>query len=126
MKDPKTFIDFINEKTDNLSDDKLLSILNESYKHEITAEEEAKIDEAIDAFVKEYLEKNKDISNLQEDIMNEGIIGSILGGLTGFVLGKSIGKIIAKVLGIEKGVMYEMLTSRLVGAALGSALGGKI
>jgi hypothetical protein len=126
MKDPKTFIDFINEKTSSLSDDQLLEALNESYKHELTPEEEAKIDEAIDAFVKNYLEQGKDINNLQEDLIKEGLIGSVLGGLAGFALGKSVGKIIAKVLGVERGVLYEMLTSRLVGAALGSALGSKM
>jgi hypothetical protein len=126
MDSPKTFIEFINEKTKSLDDRELFEALNESYMHELTPEEEAKIDEAIDAFVKEYLENNKTLEDLQADIMNEGFIGSILGGLTGFALGKSVGKLIAKVLGVEHGILYEMLTSRLVGAALGSALGSRV
>lgn len=126
MKEPKTFIEFINEKVSSVDEKELLLALNESYKHELTPEEEARIDEAVDAFVKDYLENGKDINNLQEDLVNEGFIGSILGGLAGFALGKTIGKIVAKVLGIERGIVYEMLTSRLVGAALGSALGGRL
>jgi len=126
MESTKTFIEFINEKTNSLNDRELLEALNESYMHELTEDEEAKIDEVIDAFVKEYLDKNKTFEDLQSDIMNEGYIGSILGGLTGFALGKSVGKLIAKILGVEHGILYEMLTSRLVGAALGSALGSRV
>lgn len=126
MESTKTFIEFINEKTNSLDDRELLEALNESYRHELTEEEEAKIDEVIDSFVKDYLDNNKTFEDLQSDIMNEGFIGSILGGLTGFALGKSVGKLIAKVLGVEHGILYEMLTSRLVGAALGSALGSRV
>jgi len=103
-----------------------LDSLNENLKAELTEDEEKKIDVAIKAFVKEYMENNKSLKDLNEELTNEGFLGSILGGLTGFALGSSIGKIIANVLGIEKGVIYDLLTSRLVGAALGSALGKRI
>ena len=126
MNKVKTFEEILNESIHSLSEDELLIALNESYKHVLTEEEEAKVDEAIKKFVDEYLNSGKTFEDLQTEITNEGIIGSILGGLTGFALGKSIGKIIAGVLGIEKGVFYELLTSRLVGAALGASLGRRI
>ena len=126
MNKVKTFEEILNDSIHSLSEDELLIALNESYKHELTEEEEAKVDEAIKKFVDEYLNSGKTFEDLQTEITNEGIIGSILGGLTGFALGKSIGKIIAGVLGIEKGVFYELLTSRLVGAALGASLGRRI
>jgi hypothetical protein len=100
--------------------------LFESMNSELTPEQEAHIDLAIDNFVKEYLEKGKDINDLQEDLMNEGFIGSIIGGLTGFALGSTVGKIVARVLGVQNGILYDMLTSRLVGAALGAALGKRV
>jgi len=103
-----------------------LQMLNENLKTELTEEEEKKVDEAVKAFVAEYLEKNKGAKDFNEELTNEGILGSILGGLTGFALGSSVGKIIANVLGIEKGVMFDMLTSRLVGAALGAAIGKRM
>ncbi len=103
-----------------------LQMMNENLKTELTEEEEEKIDKAVKGFVAEYLEKNKDVKDFNEELTNEGMLGSILGGLTGFALGSSIGKIIANVLGIEKGVVYDLLTSRLVGAALGAALGKRM
>lgn len=103
-----------------------LKMMNENLKTELTEEEEDKIDKAVKGFVAEYLEKNKDVKDFNEELTNEGFLGSILGGLTGFALGSSIGKIIANVLGIEKGVVYDLLTSRLVGAALGAALGKRM
>jgi hypothetical protein len=126
MDKVKTFEEILNESIHSLTEDELLTALNESYKQELTEEEEARVDEAIKKFVNEYLNSGKTIDDLQTEIMNEGLIGSIIGGLTGFALGKSIGKIIANVLGIEKGVFYELLTSRLVGAALGAALGKRV
>ena len=81
---------------------------------------------AIKEFCSPYLDKNKNIKEFNEELTNEGFLGSILGGLTRFALGSSIGKIIANVLGIERGVIYDLLTSRLVGAALGAALGKRI
>ena len=77
-------------------------------------------------FVKQYFNEKTgefDLDRLEEDIVNEGLLGSIIGGLTGFALGKSVGKMLAKVLGIQKGIFYDLLTSRLVGAALGAAFG---
>lgn len=103
-----------------------IDMLNENLKTELTLEEEKKVDEAVRKFVDEYLEKNKGAKDFNEELTNEGILGSILGGLSGFALGSSIGKIIANVLGIEKGVMYDMLTSKLVGAALGAAIGKRM
>lgn len=103
-----------------------LIMLNENLKSELTPEEEVKVDKAVKEFVSEYLEKNKTMKEFNEDLTNEGFLGSILGGLTGFALGSSIGKVIANVLGIEKGVIYDLFTSKLVGAALGAALGKRI
>lgn len=100
--------------------------LNENLKTDLTTEEESRIEEALDAYVKEYMESGKGIEDLNSELTTEGLIGSILGGLTGFALGKTVGKLVAKVLGIEKGILYDLLTSRLVGAALGAALGKKI
>jgi len=118
----KTFLDYITEE--NISEQQL-TILKESLQSEWSEELEEKVDAALEEFVKEY--KNEDgtynVLKFNEEMTNEGLLGTIFGGLTGFALGKTIGKAVAKVLGIEKGVMYDMLTSRLVGAALGSALG---
>ena len=125
INNPKTFIEFINERTASFTKEEI-AILNEGLKHELTPAEEKQIDEAVDAFIKEFMEKNKTVDDLNAELTNEGLLGSILGGLTGFALGSSVGKIIARVLGVEKGVMYEMLTSRLVGAALGAALGKRL
>ena len=121
----KTFLDYITEQ--NVTE-KELQVLNESLQTEWTEELEAKVDAALEEFSKTY--KNEDgtynIQAFNEEITNEGFLGTILGGLTGFALGKSIGKVIANVLGINSGVLFDLLTSRLVGAALGSALGSRI
>lgn len=120
----KTFKEYLIES--NTFSEVELQMMNENLKSELTKEEEAKIDEAIKKFTSEYLDKNKGIKEFNEELTNEGMLGSILGGLTGFALGSSIGKIVANVLGIERGVVYDLLTSRLVGAALGSALGKRM
>jgi hypothetical protein len=121
----KTFLDYIKEE--NISD-KELAILTESLQTEWTEELEAKVDAAIEEFASTY--KNTDgtynIHAFNEELTNEGVLGSIFGGLAGFALGKTIGKTIANILGITSGIMYDMLTSRLVGAALGSSLGSKV
>jgi len=103
-----------------------LQMLNENLKTELTEDEEKKVDEAVRKFVAEYLEKNKGAKEFNEEITNEGMLGSVLGGLTGFALGSSVGKILAEVLGIRGGVLYDLMTSRLVGAALGAALGKRL
>jgi hypothetical protein len=103
-----------------------LQMMNENLKSELTEDEEKKVDEAVKKFVAEYLEKNKGVKEFNEELTNEGVLGSILGGLTGFALGSSVGKIVANVLGIERGVVYDLLTSRLVGAALGASLGKRM
>lgn len=103
-----------------------LHMMNENLKSELTEDEEKKVDEAVRKFVAEYLDKNKGAKEFNEELTNEGMLGSILGGLTGFALGSSIGKIIANVLGIQQGVVYDLLTSRLVGAALGASLGKRM
>lgn len=120
----KTFKEFLIEN-DTFTEIEI-QMMNENLKSELTPDEEAKIDEAVKAFVKEYLENNKGIKDLNEELTNEGMLGSILGGLTGFALGSTIGKIVANVLGVEKGVLFDLLTSRLVGAALGAAIGKRI
>ena len=101
-------------------------MMNENLKAELTEDEEKKVDEAVKKFCEEYLEKNKNLKEFNEEVTNEGFLGSILGGLTGFALGSSVGKIIANVLGIERGVIFDLLTSRLVGAALGAAIGKRM
>ena len=103
-----------------------LHMMNENLKSELTEDEEKKVDEAVRKFVAEYLDKNKGAKEFNEELTNEGMLGSILGGLTGFALGSTIGKIIANVLGIQQGVVYDLLTSRLVGAALGASLGKRL
>jgi hypothetical protein len=103
-----------------------IDMLNENLKSELTPEEEKKVDEAVNKFVTEYLEKNKGAKEFNEDLTNEGFLGTIIGGLTGYALGSSVGKIVANVLGVQKGVLYDMLTSRLVGAALGAAIGKRM
>lgn len=120
----KTFREYLIET--NTFSEVELQMLNENLKTELTEDEEKKIDEAVNKFVAEYLEKNKGAKEFNEELTNEGMLGSILGGLTGFALGSSVGKIIANVLGIERGVVYDLLTSRLVGAALGAALGKRM
>jgi hypothetical protein len=121
----KTFLDYIAEQ--NITENEL-QVLNESLQTEWTEELEAKVDAALEEFSNTY--KNPDgtynIQAFNEEITNEGILGSIFGGLAGFALGKTVGKTIANILGIQSGIMYDMLTSRLVGAALGSSLGSKI
>jgi hypothetical protein len=118
----KTFIDYIKEENISNTD---LQVLQESLNSEWTPELEGKVDAALESFVKEYRnpDGSYDVEKLNNQLTNEGLLGSIFGGLTGFALGKTIGKTVAKILGIEKGVMYDMLTSRLVGAALGSVIG---
>lgn len=121
----KTFNTYLLENAVTEQDMKLIT---EGLQEEWTPELEAKIDAALEAFVLEYRNEDGsyDIERLNEEITNEGFLGSIIGGLTGFALGKSVGKMVAKVLGIEKGIFYDLLTSRLVGAALGASLGKKI
>ena len=125
MEKTKTFIEYLQEQ--DVSSDQLES-LNESLQSEWTPELEAKVDAALEEFVKQYQNEDGsyDIESFNVQLTNEGVFGSILGGLTGFALGKSVGKTIAKVLGVKKGIIYDMLTSRLVGAALGTALGSKL
>lgn len=121
----KTFVEYL--ESQNVTAEQLNAI-NESLNSEWSEELEARVDEAIDAFLNEYrLEDGSyDINRFNDELTNEGILGSILGGLTGFALGKSVGKLVAKTLGIEKGLMYDLLTSRLVGAALGASLGKNV
>ena len=120
----KTFIDYIKEQEVT---DTELTVLQESLQSDWTEELEAKVDAALEEFTSEYLleDGTYNIEGFNEEITNEGLLGSIFGGLTGFALGKTVGKTIAKILGIEKGVLYDLLTSRLVGAALGAAIGKK-
>ena len=118
----KTFIDYIKEE--NITGEEL-QILQESLQSEWTEELELKVDAALESFTSEYLKEDGtyDIEKFNDELTNEGLLGSIFGGLTGFALGKTIGKTVAKVLGIQSGIFYDMLTSRLVGAALGAAVG---
>jgi len=121
----KTFLEYLEGQ--NITNEEM-SILNESLQSEWTEELEFKVDAALEEFSKKYRNSDGsyDISAFNEDLTNEGLLGSIFGGLVGFALGKTIGKTIANILGIQSGIMFEMLTSRLVGAALGSALGSRV
>ena len=69
-----------------------LQILNESLQTEWTDELEAKVDAALDEFSKTYRKEDGsyDINAFNEQITNEGILGSIFGGLAGFALGKNL------------------------------------
>lgn len=118
----KTFLDYIKEQ--NIADNEL-DILTESLQTEWTPELEAKVDAAIEEFSATYKKEDGtyDVEAFNNELTNEGVLGSIFGGLAGFALGKTVGKTIANILGINSGIMYDMLTSRLVGAALGAALG---
>lgn len=118
----KSFNEFVNNKEE--SNEAFESALKESY--QLSENDETAIQEAVDAFISDYLASGKSIEDLNQELTNEGLIGSILGGLTGFALGKAVGSAVAKALGVEKGVLYDLLTSRLVGAALGASLGGRI
>ena len=122
----KTFEEFLIKEGVNVEE---ISLLKESLQSEWTPELEYKVDIALEEFIKQYQNEDGswDLESLDNEMTNEGIMGTIFGGLAGFALGKSVGKTIAKVLGLkEKGTMYKMLTSRLVGAALGAALGSKL
>jgi hypothetical protein len=121
----KTFNEYLSEQMVTEED---LRILTEGLQEEWTDELEEKVDAALEQFMLEYSNEHGelDINRFNEEVTNEGLLGSIFGGLAGFALGKTVGKMIAKVLGIQKGILYDLLTSRLVGAALGSALGKKV
>lgn len=112
----QSFKEFIGEKEDFQD---LEAVMNESVDQNM-------IDEAVAAFVKKAKEEGYTLEQLEQELTNEGFIGSILGGLTGFALGQSVGKIVANALGVEKGVLYDLFTSRLVGAAIGYHLGKRI
>ena len=122
----KTFEEFlITEGVDSEE----LSLLKESLQTEWTPELEYKVDIALEEFVNQYQNEDGswDIERLDNQMTNEGIMGTIFGGLAGFALGKSVGKTIGRVLGLkEKGTLYKLMTSRVVGAALGAALGSRI
>lgn len=112
----QSFKEFIGEKEDFQD---LEAVMNESVDQNM-------IDEAVEAFIRKAKEEGYTMEQLEQELTNEGFIGSILGGLTGFALGQSVGKIVANALGVEKGVLYDLFTSRLVGAAIGYHLGKRI
>jgi hypothetical protein len=120
----KSFTEFLAEDNKYFTKDQIRA-LNENLKEELTPEEEALINAAVEEFAKEYINGTKSIEEFNKELTNEGFLGSLLGGLTGFALGQTVGKVICKVLGIENGLLYNLLTSRLVGAAVGAALGNR-
>ena len=115
----KTFTEHIEDKNEKKND------LTESFEilvsEELSEQDEALIEEAVDAFEQSQMT----LEDLEHELTNEGILGSVLGGLTGLALGKAVGKMVAKALGVQKGILYDLLTSRLVGAALGASVGKK-
>jgi hypothetical protein len=119
----KTFIEHLQE---NINPD--ITALNEALQEEWSPELEKQVDMAIAEWLKQYTDESGKINleKFNEEVTNEGFLGSVLGGLTGFALGSTVGKIIANVLGIERGVVFDLLTSRLVGAALGAVLGKRL
>ena len=122
----KTFEQFLLKEGVNNEE---LFLLKESLQTEWTPELEYKVDIALEEFVNQYQNEDGswDIERLDNQMTNEGIMGTIFGGLAGFALGKSVGKTIGRVLGLkEKGTLYKLMTSRVVGAALGAALGSRI
>lgn len=121
----KTFEQYLTEQQVTEKD---MQLLQESLVSEWTPELEAKVEAALEEFVASYKmeDGSYDFERFNEELTNEGLLGSIIGGLTGFALGSTIGKTVCKVLGIQSGLMYDLLTSRLVGAALGAALGKRI
>lgn len=123
LKSLPTFNEYLeSKKIDETLTENDIRLILESANVQLTEEQEKRIDDVVEKFIS----SNMTIQEFNDELTNEGIIGSILGGLTGFALGKSVGRVVARVLGIEKGVLYDLLTSRLVGAALGSSLGSKI
>lgn len=112
----QTFKEFIGEKEDYRD---LETLMNE-------AVDQNAIDEAVSAFIMKAQEEGYTLKQLEQELTNEGFIGSIFGGLAGFALGQSVGKIVANALGVEKGLLFDLLTSRLVGAAIGFNLGKRI
>ena len=121
----KTFAEYLDEQVVTAKD---LQVLSESLVSEWTPELEAKVDAALEEFTATYMNEDGtyNIEKFNDELTNEGLLGSIIGGLTGFALGSTIGKTVAKVLGVQSGVLYDLLTSRLVGAALGATLGNRI
>ena len=103
----KTFNKYLVEEKITEND---MDVLKENLQSEWTPELESKIDAAIEEFCKTY--QNEDgtynLDKLNEEMTNEGLLGSIIGGLTGFALGKSVGKLLAKVLGIQKGILFDL------------------
>jgi hypothetical protein len=116
MKDMQTFNEFIGEAYDP---NEIEALLNENVDQNM-------IDEALAAFIKKANEEGYTIQQLQEELANEGFIGSILGGLTGFALGQAVGRMVANALGVEKGLLFDLMTSRVIGAAIGYHLGKRI
>jgi len=74
MDKTKTFSEYLVEK-EYFSQEEF-DALNENLKTELSEEEEAKVDKAIDEFVKEYLEKNKGNFTIQS--YGKGKYGRVL------------------------------------------------
>ena len=72
----KTFKDYLTEAQDETLDIK--SLLNES--HDLTEEQDAAIDMAVDRIM-EAQKEGKNLEDCVEEIINEGLLGSIFGGL---------------------------------------------
>ena len=106
-----------NESEDMMTFNDYMNVKDES----LTESQEAQLDDAIALFLSE----GYDATDLDREMLEEGLFGSILGGLTGAAVGKGIGKMLAKILGVQKGILYDLLTSRLVGAAIGSKIGNR-
>lgn len=66
---------------------------------------------------------NQILEAIQNDDINEGVLGSILGGLTGLAAGSAVMKAVCKALGIKEGVLYNLLTSKLVCTSVGFVVG---
>ena len=77
----KTFIEYLEE---NRVTEKEMQLLTEGLQQEWTPELEEKVDQAVDEFLNEYRDENGDldVDRFNNEMTNEGLLGSIVGGLS--------------------------------------------
>ena len=97
----KTFIEYLEE---NRVTEKEMQLLTEGLQQEWTPELEEKVDQAVDAFLNEYRDEdgNLDIDRFNEEMTNEGLLGSIVGRGSRFF--------IFSYLGYKYGSKFEIIT----------------
>ena len=74
----KTFIEYLEENKVTQIE---MQLLTEGFQEEWTPELKEKVDQAVDAFLNEYRDEdgNLDIDRFNEEMTNEGLLGSIVG-----------------------------------------------